>query len=222
MRKVCVLYEDQRGPTKRFGLHELVKACVYDLLGETEPWRVQQALADCRPMKGSAKLLEACRRDIDLIASDGRSVVAVFDNDEIRTDLKLPRNAPDERVVQKIREGGKNTDRLFIVLLKQNMETILEAVRDCDRSVEPRSIELALKKHMLERDILLTDLTSALKRPVRECILEKVPSFRDLVELLCREIRPPTKSRRKPSPGGKRSSSKTAVRRGSTRGGRVD
>lgn len=205
MRRGCVLYEDQRGPTRGFGLHELVKACVRDALKDSSRREVDGALDDCRPMKGMPKLLKACRQDIDLIAGDGRSVVAVFDNDEIRGDLKLPRSATDETVIQRIREGGKHSDRLFIVLLKQNMESVIHAVRQCDGSIDPKRLDSALKKSMLDRDALLNGLTVELKRPIRDCIQEKMPSFRALVELLCRELTPRSKARGRSGPSGRRS-----------------
>lgn len=209
MRRVCVLYEDQRGPTRGFGLHELVKACVRDALKDSSRREVDGALDDCRPMKGMPKLLKACRQDIDLIADDGRSVIAVFDNDEIRADLKLARNASDGLVIQRIREGGMHSDRLFIVLLKQNMESVIQAVRQCDGSIDPKRLDSALKKNLLERDALLNGLTVELKRPIRDCIQEQMPSFRALVELLCQEIAPRSKARGRAGPSDRRSRSKT-------------
>lgn len=200
MRKVCVLYEDQRGPTKGFGLHELVKACVSDALPEQPRWRVNTALEDVRPLKGDTKLLEACRRDIDLIASDGRSVVAVFDNDKIRKLLKLAARAPDEAVVQAILKGGKGAERLSIVLLKQNMESVIEAAAQCDKSIDPNRIKLAVRhKDPLERDILLTELASDRSRPTRDCMLGALPSLQQFVALLCRLMQPAQSRRQKKS-----------------------
>jgi hypothetical protein len=148
MRRVCVLYEDQRGPTRGFGLHELVKACVRDSLKDSPRREVDGALDDCRPMKGMPKLLNACRQDIDLIAGDGRSVI-------------------------------------------------------------PKRLDSALKKSLLDRDAILNGLTVELKRPIRDCIQEKMPSFRALVELLSREIVPRSKARGRSGPSGRRSRSKT-------------
>ncbi|MET0406097.1 MAG: hypothetical protein ABW123_27010 [Cystobacter sp.] len=207
MRKVCVLYEDQRGPTRGFGLHELVKACVRDVLEEDSRSEVDEALKDCRPLKGTPKLLKACREDIDLIANDGRSVIAVFDNDRIRGDLKLPRTAPDERVIQSIR-GERGDKRLHVVLLKQNMESVIKAVRRCDVSLAPARLDAALGKDLLERDALLMTLAADLKRPIRDCVLGEMPSLRELVALLRREISPRPKARGKSTPSGKRSRAK--------------
>lgn len=186
IRQVCVLYEDQRGPTKGFGLHELVKACVRDALPEHPRGRIDAALDDCRPLKGSAKLLEACRRDIDLIANDGRSVVAVFDYDRIHQLLQLPKNASDKQVVQAILEGGKRAHRPSIVLLKRNMESVLQAAAQCDKSIASDRVKRAVQhKDPLERDAILGELSSDRSRSVRDCILDKVPSLQALIEVLC-------------------------------------
>jgi len=201
MQRVCVLYEDQRGPRQGFGLHTLVKACVSDALAEQPRHLIEKALSDYRPLKGYANLLKACREELDLISSDGCPVVAVFDNDQIRRLLKLPANAPDERVIQEIRKGGSKPDRLFIVLLKQNLESVLHAAHECDPSMDPKRIELATgKKDLLERDALLASLTSERLRAIRDCILQKLPSFQMFVELLRKHLQVSAKPRRPRSP----------------------
>ncbi|UQA55994.1 hypothetical protein [Polyangium aurulentum] len=70
---VTILYEDQRGARQGFGLHALVKACVFDAVNGDRP-RVEEALRDHRPLKGAGNLLRTCREEIDLIASDGRGM----------------------------------------------------------------------------------------------------------------------------------------------------
>jgi hypothetical protein len=202
MRPVCILYEDQRGPHKGFGLHALVRACVADTLGERARHEVEKALADYRPLKGYAKLLEACRRDLDLISNDGRTVIAVFDNDQIRRLLELPKKAPDAQVAQAIREGVRNTERLLIVLLKQNMESVILAAHHCDPSIDKKRIVLATeKKDLLERDTLLTGLAAERFKQIRDCILEQLPSFRELVGLLCAQLQAPARTQRKKPAG---------------------
>jgi hypothetical protein len=197
IRRVCVLYEDQRGPTKGFGLHELVKACVGDALPEHPRWRINAALEDCRPLKGSAKLLEACRRDIDLIANDDRRVVAVFDHDRIHQLLRLPKNASDKQIVQTILAGGKKAHRLSIVLLKRNMESVLQAAAQCDESIALDRIKRAVQhKDPLERDAILNELSSERARSVRDCILDQVPSLRTLIEVLSTQLTRPKGRRR--------------------------
>ena len=198
MQRVCVLYEDQRGQRQGFGLHALLKAWVSDALAEQPRHLIEKTLSDYRPLKGDANLLKACREELDLIANDGCPVVAVFDNDQIRHLLKLPAKAPDERVIQEIRKGSSKPDRLFVILLKQNVESVLHAAQACDPSIDSKSVELATeKKDLLERDFILNSLAIERFRAIRDCILQKVPSFQMLVELLCKHLQASSKARRK-------------------------
>jgi hypothetical protein len=197
MRKVCVLYEDRRGPLKGFGLHELVKACVCDVLAGQPRQDITQALSDYRPLKGDTNLLKACRQDVDDIASDGRDVIAVFDNDQVRKLLKLPVKASDERVHQEIRKGA-SSDRLHIILLKQNMESVIEAAHACDPSIDKKRVDLAVKKKdPLERDAILARLTGPSFQSVRDCIRENLPSFSALIDLLRELLQRPPRSRKR-------------------------
>ncbi|MCP3144369.1 hypothetical protein [Pyxidicoccus xibeiensis] len=198
MQRVCVLYEDQRGPRQGFGLHALVKACVADGLASQERHFIEAALRDYRPLKGYANVLKACREELEDIAPDGRPVIAVFDNDKIRHLLKLAKTAPDERVEQEIRKGSPPSGRLSIVLLKQNMESVLTAAHACYPSIDPKRIELAtVKKDLLERDAILSSVTSEQLRAVRDCILQQLPSFRALVDLLCRHLQASSRTKKK-------------------------
>jgi hypothetical protein len=88
---VTVLYEDKRGVSQGFGLHTLVKACVFDAINGDRVWIERDALKDCRPYNGDGNLLRGCREDADLIAADGRTIVAVFDDDGVR---RLHRRGP--------------------------------------------------------------------------------------------------------------------------------
>ena len=206
MRPICVLYEDQRGPRQGFGLHALVKACVADALADQPRHLIEKALSDYRPLKGDTKLLGACREELDLIASDGRPVVAVFDNDKIRHLLKLSAKAPDEHVEREIRKGGSRPDRLFIILLKQNMESVLTAAHECDPRIDAERVKLAtVKKDVLERDAILTSVSGERFRAIRDCILQKLPSFQALVGLLCTQLRVSARRTRAVTRSGKKS-----------------
>lgn len=186
---LTILYEDQRGPRQGFGLHALVKACVFDAVNG-DRHRFEEALKDARPMKGADKLLRTCREEIDLIAADGRSVVALFDNDKIRQHLKLPQSASAERVRKEILKGCRAPEHLFVVLLEENTESVLDAAAVCAPAIDRARIERASKrKDALERDAVLIELSRERERPTRACILAKVPSFRAFVELICEKLR---------------------------------
>lgn len=197
MRQVCVLYEDQRGPQRSFGLHELAKACVRDRLEPQPRHEIDQALNDCRPLRGDSNVLKKFREDVDNIAADGRPVVAVFDNDRIRRLLQLPAKATDAQVLQEIRKGT-SSNRLHVILLNRNMESVIKAAHECDPSISQESVDLAISnKDRLERDVILTRLTGAQFKVVRDCIREKLPSFQELVDLLCELIQRPSRGRKK-------------------------
>jgi len=186
---VTLLYEDQRGDTQGFGLHAFVKACVFDILNG-ERHSIEGALSDGRPLKGAGNLLRACRDEIDLIAADGRLVVAVFDDDKIRGQLKLPRRASEERVLKEILKGCRAPDQLAVILLKDNMESVIDAAGVCAPTIDKKRIERASKnKDLLERDAILTELSRERERPARVCILEKMPSLAALIDLLCKTLR---------------------------------
>ncbi|XXY46098.1 hypothetical protein WME91_39455 [Sorangium sp. So ce269] len=186
---ITILYEDQRAHGKSFGLHTLVKACVHDALNG-DRYRVEKLLDDARPLKGVQNVLRACREEFDLIAMDGRDVIAVIDNDAIRYHLKLPRTASHARVEQEIRKGCRAPDRLFVVLLVQNTESVLKAAAECDPSLDPKRVERAVeRKDMAERDIILSELSRERARPLRDCVLGKMPSLRALIDLLGSKLR---------------------------------
>jgi len=184
MPAVTILYEDQRGHQRQFGLHELVKACVFDAVNGDRR-RVEGMLADARPLKGVQNVLRACREDIDLIAADGRSVVAVVDDDVIRKHLGLPGDAADAAVEQAIKKGSRAPERLFVALIKQNTESVLAAAAACDPSLDAKRVERAVRhKDLLVRDAILVDLSRERARPLRECVLGRMPSLRGLVVIL--------------------------------------
>jgi hypothetical protein len=141
-------------------------------------------LRDARPLRGVQNVLKACREEFDLIAADGRSLVAVIDEDKIRQELKLFRDTPIARVEQEIRRGCPAPGRLFVALLHQNTESVIEAIAACDPGLSAKRVEQALRKDRLERDAILVDASRERARPLRDCVLGRMPSFRNLVAIL--------------------------------------
>jgi hypothetical protein len=147
--------------------------------------RVEAQLEDGRPLKGVHNVLRAVREDIDLIAADGRSVIAVIDEDAIRGQLKLPASADENRVIQAILSGSRVPERVFVVLLHRNMESVLEAAAVCDPTIDADRLDRAVhQKDLLERDALLVALSRERGRPARECILGRMPSLKKLVDIV--------------------------------------
>ena len=176
---VTILYEDQRGPTRGFGLHKLVTRCVFDAING-ERHRLEGAL-DGRPMKGSAKLLATCREDLDDIAADGRAVIAVFDADKAGKLVQLSGKLKREEIVTKITTNCSSGVRFFVILLVENMESVVQAVAPCDPSIDRKLIDSALGKDLAARDIVLSNAAREEARTVRECALKANPSLQELV-----------------------------------------
>lgn len=187
-----VLYEDQRGPTNEFGLHRLVVACVWDRVTIARPelqrFELEKLLKDARPLKGSGNLLTACRRDAQLISHKGQPLFAVFDNDEVRRLLRLPADAEETVVAQKILEGSTAPERVRVHLLRENMESVVTAVRECAPSLTPEAVANALAKSLSDRDIVLRAVAREERRVVRDCVLQRVPSLARMIDDLARVV----------------------------------
>jgi hypothetical protein len=184
---VTVLYEDQRGPVRGFGLHDLVKACVFDALGGQR--HLLEGALDGNPRGPNNQLLRSCRADAELLSRDGRRLVALFDGDRVRELLGLRPDATAAQVEQKVKEGSTAPDKLTVLLLDRNMEDVVAAAGSCDATINRSLLQRALGKQLEARDLVLAGAARAGKESVRACILKKVPSLNDLVELLCQILR---------------------------------
>jgi hypothetical protein len=186
-----ILYEDQRGPQREFGLHNLILVCVADELGGDVFSLGLGTKLDGRPMKGVNNVLKSCRKDVQRLSPRGQRVFALIDADEIRTHLKheglLP-NADDAAVIRAIKAPGKCVapDQLEVILLKENTETIIETVRICGAGV---SVDLALQKDINARDRVLNHVAWASGRAVRDCIRGRVAALDKLVVELSALVR---------------------------------
>lgn len=177
--RATVLWEDQRGPTNNFGPHELLLALVYDVK-DGDPHRLRKVI-EGRQMKGDSKVLKSFREGGADIACDGRHLIAVFDDDRVRNLLHLRGDTTEAEVVEKIRKDATAPpDRSSIVLLKRNVETIIEAAGGCDPSLNPATLGKAKAKDRLARDQILTHVAWHSDRRVRDCVVEAVPSLAEL------------------------------------------
>lgn len=187
---VTVLYEDQRGPVRGFGLHELAWRCVFDDV-DHDPWVCRSSM-EARPMKGISKLLHAIREDVPAIAADGRRVVAVIDDDAIRRELDLPQDAAREDVITAVLQQCRAPEVLDVVLLEENAETVVSAVAACDHGLRHGLLERALRKGrgaLAARDELLHGAAWG-PAGTRACVRQAVPSFDGFVAVLASLVRP--------------------------------
>lgn len=173
-----VLYEDQRGPRAGFGPHELVLACVSDRIGVSRR-PLREHVFPGFPKKGNAKLLAACRDDAADLADRHRHVVAVFDDDAVRSLVGLPSGARRRDVATAVLRRSGAPRAMTVLLLGRRMEDVVSAAQEAMGETHPAA------KRIGERDDVLGRAVAADVR-VRERILERVPAVRCLVDLLVR------------------------------------
>ncbi|MBN2495078.1 MAG: hypothetical protein JXR96_10840 [Deltaproteobacteria bacterium] len=134
-----------------------------------------------------------CREDIQRIAPDGHAVVAVFDDDEVRRLLDIPVDAPAEQVAECIRVQSDGAGQLHVALIEKNIETVIETLIDCDpEEVTAQTARDARGKDRTARDLLFLGASKQAKRAVRDCVIERSPSWKELVEIVIRLLRQPS------------------------------
>jgi hypothetical protein len=186
MRPVTILYEDQalEGEVKNYGPHMLVRQLVCDRLS-VNYWELKQL--EGVPKKGASKLRAECCSIRPKFGRDGRFVFAVYDADKVREQVKLPTTACKPQVKRVLQGESPLGDKLIVVLLEINMETVIEAIFACDPTIPPEQRTDAVRRKSLNaRDILLkrAALPTAEGRRLRDCVIEAVPSLDYLVRKL--------------------------------------
>ena len=189
MPDVTVLYEDRRGPTNEFGLHNLVTACVADVLGGTQ-WHWARTI-ECRPVKGSGNLVQDCHADAVDIAWEGRRVIAVFDSDRIRELLGLRGDTDEAELRHAIDAALSPTEHFRVFLLERNQESVLEAAIGCGlrASVTERERAIVRKKPGVRDKLMMRAAAGA--KDVRDCILRTIPSLAAVVRHLVEAVAKP-------------------------------
>lgn len=182
-RPVVILYEDQGGQRKEFGLHNLVIAMVNDLLDNDFEQLRSGPLKDARPSNGNTKLLRMLKdqKKLERMMGSGRHVIAVFDAD------KPPFSEQERKALE-----AANNDLLRIWLLDRNLETVIEAVAECEPSLPEELVRSATRqKDHAARDRILNRMAyERHRRDVRKCVMDKVPSLHQLCSLVVSLIRP--------------------------------
>jgi hypothetical protein len=181
---VTILYEDQAvgGNVRDFGPHIFVTQLVCDRLGIRN---LRDQLHGV-PKKGASNLRIECRCERPRFGRDGRHVFAVYDDDQVRALVKLPPSACKHEVKNILRAECPLGDRLIIVLLERNIESVVEGICECDPAIVPREVQDRALRHkrMIDRDIVLKNaaMPTPERRRLRERVLEKVPSLAYLID----------------------------------------
>ncbi len=189
MTKAVVLYEDQR-LGKRFGPHDLLCGLVADELGK--PQHTVAGSIKEWPLKGNGTLLKALRDPSRWrsIAKSPAPILAIVDSDKIRNHVGTKRSS-DREVEKLIRDTCLEPERLTVILLVRNLESVVDAIARCDSSkvLGADMVVRAGGKDRHARDELLGRLgTAAELRSIRNCVKAKVGALarasKFLVEVL--------------------------------------
>lgn len=164
-----IFYEDARGASKQFGLHELLVSCIAD--SWSREWWELRGYFDAIPKKGDANLLAACRDDVCNMSD--RLIFAIFDADKLHRRL-FDTGRPSEQSLRAELRARCPDPRLHVFLLVHNTETVVDAVADCLGVPRPT-------KNTLQRDLLLNRAAHG-PRQQRDCVRSAVPSFNHCVE----------------------------------------
>lgn len=178
MTKAIVLYEDQR-LGRNFGPHELLCGLVADELNE--PQHTVAASIKGWPLKGNGTLLKALR-DPDRwrgIAKGPEPILAIVDSDKIRDHIGTKRSSNQE-VEKLIRARCLEPERLTVILLERNLESVVSAIAECDteRALGAETLARAGGKDRHARDELLCQLAKRTERRfIRDCVKAKVTAL---------------------------------------------
>jgi hypothetical protein len=180
---VTVLYEDDWGPGEEFKLHHFVSQCVIDCLGWTLPLhQVRTSRLQGIPVGGNADLRKKCQRDLKKLSDRNVRVFALYDNDKAARLVNLVGNACRPMICQRLKEGCDPVNKLEIVLLQKNLETVIEVIRDSGlTSIQPQMFQDALCKRCAMRDRVFSHCAYLLTPDARTRLLERLPDLGRLV-----------------------------------------
>jgi hypothetical protein len=174
-----VLYEDSRTAAGDFKLHELVLRRAQDVLSPQPGYRELLARFGARACKGRDNVLRMCLRDGPKLRRGGAAVFAVLDGDRIHDLTKLPKHGCVGPHVAAVRAKLPDELDARVVIVRQNIETLIEALRAGPSipEIADQTFENALKKDRTARDGVFMAASRERCRDVRENLAEKVPDF---------------------------------------------
>lgn len=184
MTAILVLYEDSRGAKGEFRPHDFFVGCVADSTNGDQHDLKRRARA--YPVKGVGKLLSHLRDldDLDHLAPGGAPILAVLDNDHVREHFPPAAGLPASQAAAAIRSSSSHPERLTVVLLEHNMESVVEAMRTCGEKAT-ELIAGALRKGLNERDQLFGKVAhDPARKPIRDCVREKMQSAEQIVQAI--------------------------------------
>lgn len=192
-RRVLVLMEDQMDDgqkTHQHGPTVLLKGCLADRLCEEKGVQFWDALYSAplrdgllvKACKGDTKVRSACCQGLDHHQRLGR-VVAMVDRDKLHRPLNVRKSACRVELLGAFLKTCPRPDEVEVVLLENNMETVLRVVADLLRASDEERRQAIEEKELNVRDRLLQRIaTKETLQPERAKLCELVPSWGRLVE----------------------------------------
>lgn len=187
---VRVLYEDARDGDEPFGLHNLVLAIVGDITNQPS-WKIEKRVT-ANPRKGNSVVLR------DLEFGTNALTIAVLDDDRIRTQpsvfkqlsesMPMPTNATRRQVANAVWTHAKQPDHAIVVILKENAESVIEAIISCSSDLDPQVVARARRKKLDARDLLFNQVARMANRSTRDCVAAKVPTLHRLANHIVCEL----------------------------------
>jgi hypothetical protein len=156
--RLVVLYEDSRGPLKRFPLHDLLVKSAADLVPLAMHELFRRVIAV--PKRGVNNVLDEVTRS-DRFHAGGALRLVWVDNDRIRRALQLAPDCARATVISTIKERAPVVhDRtrpksLEVFLLDDNLEDLLSSVAT---QLDATLLAKARAKKLDARDTLLDDI----------------------------------------------------------------
>lgn len=183
MTALLVLYEDSRGAKGTFGPHEFFLGCVADTTGRSIHSLKRKVLA--YPVNGVSKLLGHLREldELDHLAPQGASILAILDEDRVREHAPLAGMSAAD-AANKLVADSSAPNRLKVVLLERNLESIVRAFDQCGER-EKQLIAEAMKKRLNERDTLFGKVgNDAARQDIRDCVRQAMPCVEQIVRTI--------------------------------------
>lgn len=190
---VIVFYEDQRGERGDFGFHRFICQLVIDRAGiDKDVYKVERSLIEGIPLKGNGNVWRRCMKDLPLLSSRVRKVIAVYDEDKLGKLLGLTGVQCRMTLRNGLMEPCEPKNAIEVVLIKDNIETVIKAIRDSRlvSFINAKIFDRALGKNQLTRDSVFIQCALKTDAETRKKLLEKLPDVDRLVTKIVETIQP--------------------------------
>jgi hypothetical protein len=83
-------------------------------------------------------------------------------------------------IVATMRERSDHPEKLKVFFLHPRLEGLLQAIQACEPTLLPHNLRRALKKQLIDRDIVFNEVKKAGHRSLRDCVRKAQPGLHAL------------------------------------------